>query len=66
MQDTFKAKSSFEAVFRRSGMSVLHYHVDNDHFTEKSFLKKIVNNDQTISFCGAYKYFQNGKAEKRI
>ena len=66
MSDTLAAKNSFEAVLRRHGIKVLHYHADNGRFADKDFLQNIVDSRQTISFCGAYAHFQNGKVEKRI
>ena len=66
MSDTLEAKNSFEAVLRRHGIKVLHYHADNGRFADKDFLQNIVDSRQTISFCGAYAHFQNGKVEKRI
>ena len=66
MIDTIAAKNDFEAVLRRHGIPVLHYHADNDRFADKYSLQSIVDCKQTISFCGAYAHFQNGKVEKRI
>ena len=66
MIDTIAAKNTFEAVLRRHGIPVLHYHADNSRFADNDFLQSIVDCKQTISFCGAYAHFQNGKVEKRI
>ena len=66
MKDTLKAKTTFEAILRRIGIIVMHYHVDNGRFADKDFLKDIVECKQIISFCGAYAHFQNGKVEKII
>ena len=63
---TLEAKHNFEPVFHRHGTIVLHYHTNNDRFADKNFLKDIVECKQTISFCGAYSPFQNGKFEKII
>ena len=66
MIDTIAAKNDFEAVLRRHGILVLHYHADNGRFADKNFLQSIVDCKQTISFYGAYAHFQNGKVEKRV
>ena len=50
----------------KDGITALHYHADNGRFTDKNFLKDIVECKQTIFFCGAYAYFQNRKIEKHI
>ena len=66
MKDTLKAKTTIEAILRRTGIIVMHYHVDNGCFADKDFLNDIVECKQTISFCGAYAHFQNGNVEKNI
>ena len=35
MNDTLEAKTAFETVFRRHGLTVLHYHANNDRFDDK-------------------------------
>ena len=42
MNDTLEAKTTFEPVFHRHGLTVLHYHADNDRFANKDFLREIV------------------------
>ena len=49
----------------RFSVKVRHYHADNGRFADQGFLDSLAK-DQTISFCGAYAHWQNGKAEKRI
>ena len=66
VEDTVKAKRAFEAFSRRHGVKIQHYHSDNGRFADKEFIKAVTDANQTISFCGAYAHFQNGKAEKRI
>ena len=66
VQDTLKAKRDFEAFSRRHGVKIQYYHSDNGRFADKAFISDITRCHQTISFCGAYAHFQNGKAEKRI
>ena len=57
MIDTLEAKNTFEAVLRKHGITVLHYHAENGRFADKDFLKNIVDSKQTISLCGAYAHF---------
>ena len=66
INDTLETKTAFEDAFRRHGLTVLHYHANNDRFDDKDFLKDIVECKKTINFYGAYANFQNGKVEKRI
>ena len=66
VEDTVKAKKAFEAFSRRHGVKIQHYHSDSGRFADTDFIKAVTDANQTISFCGAYAHFQNGKAEKRI
>jgi len=65
-EDTIEAKRSFEAFARRHGVSIRHYHADNGRFADDLFMKKVREEQQTISFCGVNAHFQNGIAERRI
>ena len=65
LQDTLAAFRAYENFCDRHGVKVRHYHADNGRFVDQGFLDSLAK-DQTISFCGAYAHWQNGKAEKRI
>lgn len=64
--ETVEAKKAFEAYAQNRGIRIQHYHCDNGRFADNEFVKSVEENGQTISYCGAYAHFQNGKAEKRI
>jgi transposase InsO family protein len=63
---TVKAKQAFEREAKRHGVTIKHYHADNDLFRTKLFMADIEKKGQTISFAGVGAHHQNGIAEKRI
>ena len=65
-KETLEAKKAFEAYARAHGVTIQHYHADNGRFADNLFINDVKASHQTISYCGAYAHFQNGKAEKRI
>jgi hypothetical protein len=48
------------------GVLIQHYHADNGHFREKTWLDHYEEKQQSVSFCSANAHFQNSIAEKRI
>ena len=66
VEETIKAKKSFEAYASSKGVKIKHYHADNGRFADKKFVLEVEKEGQTLSFCAAHAHFQNGKAEKRI
>ena len=58
---TSLTKRAFQAYARNHGVIIKHYHSDNGRFADKQFLSAVEQDQQTISFCAAYDYFQNDK-----
>jgi hypothetical protein len=65
-ESTVEAKLAFERVSSSHGVTIRHYHSDNDLFDTKAFKNSISKAGQTLSFCGVNAHHQNGKAENRI
>ena len=61
-----QAKTAFEAYVSKYNVKIKHYHADNGRFADNKFISSIKERGQAISFCTAYAYHQNGKAEKAI
>ena len=66
MEETLKAKETFERYAAIRGVMVKHYHADNGRFADRGFINHVRDKGQTISFCGTNAHHQNGVAEKRI
>ena len=65
-EETVEGKVAFEKVCEARGVTVQHYHADNERFADNGFVNHVISNRQSISYCGVNAYFQNGIAEKRI
>ena len=65
-EETIKAKKAFEAYARLYRVKVKHYHAENGRFEDNAFQQAVMQDCQTITYCGVNAHFQNGKAEKRI
>ena len=66
MEETLKAKETFERYAAIRGVIVKHYHADNGRFADRGFINHVQSKGQMISFCGSNAHHQNGVAEKRI
>jgi hypothetical protein len=47
-------------------VTIKHYHADNGHFAEYTFMNHCAERHQTISFAGVNAHFQNALTKKRI
>ena len=65
-EETILAKKTFEKYASLKGVSIQHYHADNDSFADKSFVNHCQEENQTLTYCGVNAHFQNGVAEKKI
>ena len=63
-EDTLEAKHAYECLNASYDIRILRYHVDNERFSEMSFIKDIKENDQHITYCGVGSHHQNGIVEK--
>jgi GAG-pre-integrase domain len=60
------AKHAFAGYAHTMGVQVQHYHANNGRFCENVYMKDVLSQGQTISFCGVNAHFQSGIAEQRI
>ena len=65
-QETVEGKICFEKYARSHGVKVQHYHADNGVFADNLFKQAVLEENQTLSFCGVNAHWQNGIAERRI
>jgi len=65
-EETVAAKRAVERHASKSGVTILHYHADNDRFCDNAFRAACKQGGQRRTFCGVNAHFQNGRAEKAI
>jgi hypothetical protein len=65
-KEAVHTKKAFECFASTPGENVLHYHMDNGRFANKTFCQTISKKRQTIFFCGIKSHRQNGVAEQRM
>ena len=71
MRDNFgasllEAKSAFERLCGSFQVRVSAYHGDNGRYADAAFRQDILDNNQSLTFCGVGSHHQNGIAERRI
>jgi hypothetical protein len=64
--ETLKAKHAWELVARERGIIVQNYHPDNGRFIDNAWKGSLLEENQGITYCGVYAYWQNGISERRI
>jgi hypothetical protein len=64
--ETVIGKRAFKRYSKAHGVRVQHYHADNGIFEAKEFNDALVEDGQTITYCGVNAHHQNGRAEKKI
>ena len=65
-EETVQAKHAFEQSAEQRGVQIRHYHADNGHFADNTFIQDCKTQGQSLSYCGVNAHFQNGIAERRI
>ena len=65
LDETIKAKRSWEKILHNAGHTVKHYQADNGRFADKGFIDDCDAHDQTISYCGVGAHHQNGIVEAK-
>lgn len=65
MEDTLKAKATFEAYVRSLGVKINHYHADNGRIADKDAKQAIQDAGQTISYYGVNAHFRIGELKRR-
>ena len=65
LEETIKAKRSWEKILHDAGHTVKHYQADNGRFADKGFQDDCTAHDQTISYCGVGAHHQNGIVENK-
>ena len=65
LPETFLAKSAKEKVMAQAGITVKHYHTDNDRFSDNGFIDTVNGEDQKITFCSIGAHHQNGIIENK-
>ena len=71
MRDIFsayllEAKSTFNRLLVNVQVRVASYHGDNERYADAVFLQDIIDNNQTLTFCGGGSHHQNRVVERRI
>jgi hypothetical protein len=66
LQETVKAKQTFEIFAEQLGVQILHYNCNNGRFADNAFKQVCKSAGQHLTFCGTNAHFQNGIAEKAI
>jgi hypothetical protein len=64
--ETLKAKRAFELYARERGIKIRHYHADNGRFADNAWKNALLEENQSITYCGVNAHWQNGIAERRI
>ena len=65
-EETIESKKALEAVARRHGVRIEHYHADNGIFKANAWVEACRKDGQGISYAGVNAHHQNGIAERRI
>jgi hypothetical protein len=65
-EESVKAKRAFEQFAAEHGITIRHYHCNNDRFANNAFKQDCQESDQQLTFCGVNAHFQNGIAERTI
>ena len=65
-EDTIQAKLAFEQFADQHGVTVQHYHCDNERFADNDFKSACEQSHQRLTLCGVNAHFQNGIAKKAI
>jgi hypothetical protein len=63
---TMGANLAFEKYAAKHGISIKHYHCDNEQFAYNAFKQSCKSNRQRLPFCGVNVHFKNGIAEPMI
>ncbi len=66
LAETLLAKKAFKKLALQGGNTVKQYHADNGQYADKGFMAALDANNQTITFCAAGAYHQNGIVERQI
>jgi hypothetical protein len=61
-EETMDAKRAFEHFAKQHGVHILHYHCNNERFSDKAFKNSCSTKGQRLTFCGVNAHFQNGIA----
>ena len=56
-EETVMAKHAFEISADQRGVKILHYHADNGHFTDNTFISDCKAQRQGLSYCGVKPHF---------
>jgi hypothetical protein len=65
-EETIESKRAFEALARRHGVRIEHYHADNGIFKANAWVEACRKDGQGMSYAGVNAHHQNGIAERRI
>ena len=66
ISEALDAKRVYEREMHKYGKEIKHIHADNGTYACKGYKDAVHNSKQSLTFCGACAYFQNGKVENRI
>jgi hypothetical protein len=58
-KDAMKAKHTFERYAAEHGVSIKHYHCDNECFTDNLFKQSCKSNRQQLTFCDVNAHFHH-------
>ena len=56
--ESLDAKHEFERIVEQHGVKIHHYHYDNGHFADCTFVANFCKAQQTIMFCGVGAHHQ--------
>jgi hypothetical protein len=63
---TMAAKLAFKKYAAKHGVSIKHYHCNNERFANNAFKQSCKSNCQQLTFCGVNAHFQDGIVEHTI
>ncbi len=64
--ETIKAKEAFKQFAANHFVTIEHYHADNGHTTDNSFISHCSQRQQWLTYCRVNAQFQNSLAERAI
>ena len=65
-EEKIQGKKAFEKEARQMGITIDHYHADNDIFKAKAWVQDCTDNQQGLTFCGVNAHHHNGVTEINI
>jgi hypothetical protein len=65
-KETIESKKAFEAMARRNGIRIEHYHADNGIFKANAWIEACRKDGQGVTYAGVNAHHQNGIAVRRI